>query len=54
MAITVHTTKTGQDHRRRRRCPELDGTEVMAVTSPGWSVDQTSYRLVFEALRESV
>jgi hypothetical protein len=35
-------------------CADLGGAEVMAVTSTGPTVDQTSHRLVFEALRRTV
>ena len=34
--------------------PRLGGEEVMTVTSTGRTVDQTSHRLVREALRETV
>lgn len=33
------------------RCQELDGAGVRSVTGSGWTVDQTSHRLVCDALR---
>ncbi|MGH3933476.1 MAG: hypothetical protein ACRDS1_00590 [Pseudonocardiaceae bacterium] len=37
--------------RRRAACPDLDDAAVRPVTSTGWTVDQTSHRLVCDFLR---